>query len=103
MKTVVIDNTTFNFKKKQVSFMNGNVDLDGLVNDILIETHGVKAFVESGIDFDNAIYSDGFLDAIEDGLVPTLELHKNTHKAGYIQDEYHHICINGDCYKMYFK
>ena len=103
MELVNFENETFRMRKQQVSFMNGNVDVDGLVYSIIENNYSLKEIIESEIDFDNAVYSDNFIKAIKDGLVPVLELHNTIENAGYLQDEYHHICINNECYKMYFK
>lgn len=84
--------------------MNGNVDLDGIVFDLMVEKYGLKEVLEFDFDFDNAVYSDGFINALEDGLVPEMKLHSTTANNGYYanQQEYHHVCVNDECFKMYF-
>lgn len=100
---VHFENETFRMRKQKVSFMTGNIDVDGLVYGVIENNYSFKEIMESGIDFDNAIYSNGFISAITDGLVPVLELKPTIYSAGALQDEYHHICINDECFKMYFK
>jgi hypothetical protein len=89
-----------NTRNKETRFMNGNIDIDGEILDILIEEYGQKDVLFSDFDTDNAIYSDGFISAIEEGLIPELELFES-HKAKY-DKEYHHVIINDDCYVVYF-
>lgn len=84
--------------------MNGNIDLDGDILNILIEEHGQSAVMLSDFDTDNAIYSDGFISAIEEGKIPTLELFPtNSHRFHNELVEYHHVIINDECYNVYFK
>jgi hypothetical protein len=102
MKTVYFENTPYQMQEVKISFMNGNKDLDGLVYDTLCENYSQKDLLKCNINFDDAIYSNGFIDAIINGLVPNLELHSTVSNAGYLQDEYHHIFIGEKCFKMYF-
>jgi len=93
-----------NTRKQETRFMNGNIDLDAVIFDILVEEHGMKAVIESNFDTDNAIYSDGFIKAIENGLVPCLELNNtDSHRFTHDFSEYHHVIINDECYNVYFK
>lgn len=85
----------------QTRFMSGNVDLDGEILDILTEAHGYKEVVFSDFDTDNAIYSNGFIYAIEEGKTPELELHESHEMKQGIR-EYHHVIINDVCYFVYF-
>ena len=91
-------------RKIETRFMLGNRDIDGEISDILRNEHGLKNLLYSNFDTDNAIYSDGFIKAIEDGKIPMLELHDTTSQRFYNElTEYHHVIINGECYNVYFK
>ena len=82
-------------------FMNGNIDVDGEIMDILTAEYGMAAVMECEIDFSDAIYSDGFVHAIENGLVPQIETIQKSFenkKSG----EYHHVIYNDECYVIYF-
>jgi len=93
-----------NTRNKKTRFMNGNIDLDSDILDILIEEHGQMEVMTSDFDTDNAIYSDGFISAIEDGKIPMLELHSTDSHRGHNElEEYHHVIINDECYNVYFK
>lgn len=84
--------------------MSGNIDLDGYILDILIEEHGQIEVMNSEFDTDNAIYSDGFISAIEDGKIPMLELYPtDSHRFSNELEEYHHVIINDECFNVYFK
>lgn len=90
--------------KKQTSFMNGNIDLDGDILNILINEHGQREVLLSDFDTDNAVYSDGFISAIENGKIPMLELHPtDSHRFYNELKEYHHVIINDECFNVYFK
>jgi len=84
--------------------MNGNIDLDGVILDILVTEHGHSLVYSSDFDTDNAIYSDGFISAIEEDKIPMLELHPtDSHTYFNELEEYHHVIINDECYNVYFK
>jgi len=84
--------------------MNGNIDVDGVILDILIEEHGHAAVYSSNIDFSEAIYSNGFIEAIEDDKIPMLKLYPtDSHRFYNELSEYHHIIVNDECYNVYFK
>lgn len=83
--------------------MNGNIDLDGDIYQLLIDTYGHEAVLNSKIGTeDDCIYSDGFIRAIESGLIPSLEL-KDTDSWRFSSEEYHHVIINDECYNVEFK
>ena len=91
-------------RKTQTRFMIGNIDLEGEILNVLIEEHGQKKVLMSNFDTDNAIYSDGFILAIESGKIPTLELYPTDSNRFYNElKEYHHVIINDECYNVYFK
>ena len=93
-----------NVRKKETRFMNGNIDIDGYILDILIEAYGQLSVLSSNFDTDNAIYSDGFIKAIEAGKIPTLELMPtNSYLYHNVLTEYHHVIINDECYNVFFK
>lgn len=87
-------------QKVNTRFMEGNKDVEGLVFDILVENYGQKSVYEMNIDLDEAIFSNGFINAIENGLIPTLEVKPNFMAKG--ENEYHHFIINNECFVMYF-
>lgn len=93
-----------NTRKKHTRFMIGNIDLDGYISDVLIAEYGLKAVLSSDFDLDNAIFSDGFIKAVESGKIPTLDLYPtDSHRYYNDLNEYHHVIINDECYNVYFK
>ncbi len=87
-------------KKVDTRFMRGNIDVDGCIFDMLVNQYGMSEVCNSIISFDEAIYSDGFICAIEEGKVPSLEVVENCKKN--TSREYHHVIYNDECYVMYF-
>ena len=86
-----------NIKTRKINtrFMNGNIDVDGVIADIINNEF-------SFVCWDHAIFSDGFISAIEDGLIPqinTIELSCKAKSYG----EYHHFIYEDECYVVYFK
>lgn len=93
-----------NTRKASARFMNGNIDLDGVILDILADEYGMSEVCNSEFDPSSAIYSDGFIKAIEEGKTPTLDLHPtDSHRFNNELSEYHHVIINNECYNVYFK
>ena len=91
-------------RKINTQFMSGNIDLDGCIFDILVENYGQQKVLLSDFDTDKAIYSDGFISAIEKGLIPTLDLFDtDSHRFYNELKEYHHVIIGDRCYNVYFK
>ena len=86
-------------RKVNTRFMSGNKDNEGVVFNVLMNAYG-KGAILSDIDFDNAIYSNGFVSAIESGLIPELEIIPSFMPKK--DKEYHHVIINDECYIMYF-
>jgi len=90
--------------QQSTRFMRGNLDIENVINDILIDAHGCSEVYSSDFDTDNAIYSNGFIDAIEEGKIPMLELHNtDSHRFYNELEEYHHVIINDECFNVYFK
>jgi hypothetical protein len=84
--------------------MAGNIDLDGCIFDILVENYGQQKVLLSDFDTDKAIYSNGFISAVERGLIPTLDLFDTDSYRAYNElEEYHHVIIGDRCYNVYFK
>ena len=83
-------------------FMNGNIDVDGEILDILTAEFGMAAVMECEIDFSDAIYSDGFIHAIENGLIPQIDTIAKSFESKK-EGEYHHVIYNDECYVIYFK
>jgi len=85
-------------------FMRGNIDVDGHIFNVLANEYGMSKVCASDFDTDTAIYSDGFIDAIEDGKTPVLELFPtDSHRFYSKYTEYHHVIIDDTCYNIYFK
>ena len=104
MNDTKTNNMALNLRSKTTRFMSGNIDLDGEILDILVAEHGHGDVYSSDFDTDNAIYSDGFIEAIEDGKIPMLELFPiDSHRFHNDLEEYHHVIINDECYNVYFK
>jgi|14BtaG_2_1085337.scaffolds.fasta_scaffold00903_11 hypothetical protein len=90
-----------NTKKRKTQFMNGNIDVDYVIMDIMSD-NGVD--VLNGWDYDNAIYSDGFIDAINDGKIPLEKLYPtDSYRFSNKNTEYHHIIFGDECYNVYFE
>ena len=82
-------------------FMNGNIDVDGEIMDILAAEYGMAAVMECEIDFSDAIYSDGFIHAIENDLTPQIDTIAKSFENKK-EGEYHHVIYNDECYVIYF-
>ena len=81
--------------------MSGNIDLEGVIPDLLVNEFGANEVYTSGYSFDDAIYSDGFIYAVESGLIP--DFHSIQESFLPKKDkEYHHVILNDECYIMYF-
>lgn len=90
-------------RKVQTRFMNGNIDVEGYIFDLLSNEYGMGVVCSSEFKADEGIYSDGFIYAIERGLIPTIELHPTTKYVFNGLTEYHHVIINDECYNVFFK
>lgn len=81
--------------------MQGNIDMEGVIYDLLINNYGYDAVMNTGICFDDCIYSDRFMSAIESGLIPVIDSIEKSFTAKKY-GEYHHFIYNDECYIMYF-
>jgi len=80
-------------KKIQTRFMEGNIcDEMYYISDNL------------NFDFDNAIYSNGFIAAVKNGLVPDFDtlIISNKSSNNKSNQEYHHVIIGDICYIVFF-
>ena len=93
-----------NTSKIKTRFMQGNIDLDGDVFNAIVNNLGMKKAMEIDFDFDNAIYSNGFVSAIKEGLIPDFSTLRTscsfTNNKG---NEYHHVIVEDDCFVVDFK
>lgn len=81
--------------------MIGNLDVDGVIFDLLVDNFGMKEVCECGISFDDVIFSDGFINSINCGRLP-VELKVYESFLPKKDNEYHHVIINNECFVMYF-
>ncbi len=70
--------------------------------DILADEYGMGAICNHEIDFAEALYSDGFINAVENGLIPNINDVDDCTSNKKGDKEYHHIIINDKCFIMYF-
>jgi hypothetical protein len=77
--------------------MEANLDVEGVIFDILVDKYGQYAISECGYSFDELLMSNGFVSAINQGLTPMMPnmISKSM--------EFHHAIINNECIKMYFE
>lgn len=81
-------------------FMDGNKCDD--VFDIMVDNYSMMDVCNSSIDFCEAIFSNGFIFAMENGMMPILGSEMCTFESKHEQ-EYHHVIFEDKCYVMYFK
>jgi len=93
-----------NIRKVSTRFMDGNIDLDGCIFSLLVDEYGMSEVCKNKneIDFDEAIYSNGFIHAIEEGMIPMLNEIAPSFESK-IDGEYHHFIHKEECFVMYFK
>ena len=89
-------------RKVNTRFMDGNIDVEGAIFDALLDKYSREEVFASMLCDDNIIYSDGFVSAIERGLVPCLDRIQEAFDSK-IDEEYHHFIIEDKCYVIYFK
>lgn len=70
--------------------------------DILAENYSYGEIFSCEIDFNEAIFSSGFVHALELGLVPDLNKIEET-GLRVRHGEYHHVIYEDKCYNVYFK
>jgi hypothetical protein len=89
-------------RKVNTRFMSGNLDINNDIFYILVDKYGMGKLMNNIIDYNEAIYSDGFIRAIEDGKTPILdsEVESWKPKSG---SEYHHLIYDDICYVVYFE
>jgi hypothetical protein len=92
---VEIQTTTVNTR-----FMNANKSDD--VIDILEDHYGSSELYNGEIDFCEALFSNGFILAMENGLIPVLGTHELAHKRINGGQEYHHFIFEDKCYHIFF-
>lgn len=87
-------------RKINTRFMQGNKTSE--VFDLMADHYGIFEVCESKIDYSEAIFSDGFILAMERDMMPILgseEISFTGRKYG----EFHHLIYNDECYKVYFE
>lgn len=88
-------------RKIETRFMNGNLDVEGVIVDILVDKYGCNE-AYSSVFSDDTIYSDGFVNAIEAGKTPILGTEQEAFKRTN-DNEYHHFSQDDVCYTIYFE
>lgn len=68
---------------------------------ILVDYYSNHEVAHHPIVFEEAIYSQGFVSAVERGLKPEISQYHEAHLSKS-EKEYHHIIFNDTCYVMYF-
>ena len=81
-------------------FMNGK-KINNII-DILSEDYSMGEIFSCDIDFDEAVFSMGFVAALEEGRMPDLSRIYPSFAPVY-DGEYHHLIYNDECYSVYFK
>lgn len=72
------------------------------VFDMMVEEFGMPEMCNAKIDFNEALFSNGFIYACENGMMPILGSEKETFENTGDQ-EYHHLIFNEVCYSVFFK
>lgn len=88
-------------RKVTTRFMQGNKTEE--VFDILADEYGMGAVCCDEIDWCEAIFSNGFILAMESGMMPILGSQEISIGGRKNDVEFHHIIFNNECYKIYFK
>lgn len=73
------------------------------VFDILADEYGMGAACSSKIDWCEALFSNGFILAIENNMIPVLGTEKVSDYTNRNGEEFHHFLYNDECYVIYFK
>lgn len=90
-------------RKVKTRFMNGNLDVNGDIYDYLRGEYGMADMIKNHVDHSEAIYSDGFVNAFNNGRMPILGSEVLSFEPHKRDDEYHHVIVGDNCYRMYFK
>lgn len=88
-------------RKIKTRFMIGNLDVNNVIMDLLVDTYGWSVLGQTKWMNDNIIYSDRFIEAINEGKTPELDLIE-TMGQSKSEQEYHHCIIEDVCYHVYF-
>jgi len=90
-------------KVEQVNtrFMRGNKTSE--VFDAVADYYGMGVVCSDEIDYAEAIFSDGFILAMENDLMPIIGSHEVSLQGRKGDVEFHHIIFNDECYKVYFE
>ena len=88
-------------RKIETRFMIGNLDVDGEIFSTLCENYTQSEIFNSLLGSEDVVYSDGFVRAIENGLVPCLDTICESCLPKK-DAEYHHFINNDVCYVAYF-
>ena len=81
-------------------FMRGNKTPE--VFEEMSCVYGMGELCNHFIDYDQAIFSDGFISAMENDMMPILGSEKQTGRHNHGDKEYHHLISNDVCYVVYF-
>lgn len=81
--------------------MQGNKTSE--VFDLMADHYGMGVVCSDEIDWSEAIFSDGFILAMDSDLMPILGSHEVSLGARKNDTEFHHIIFNDECYKVYFE
>ena len=73
------------------------------VFDVLADHYGMGVICSHGFDYENAIFSNGFILAMESGMMPVLGTEEVSLPGRKNGNEFHHVILNDECYKVYFE
>ena len=93
-------------KKVQTRFMSANQDTESIIFDLMADTYGMSETCNNDFDYSDALFSDGFVLAIEmDQMIPVLgsEIKVEDWDKRHGGREYHHAILNDECYVVFFK
>lgn len=72
------------------------------VFDIMADYYGMSEVCNDEIDYCDALFSNGFIYAMENGLIPILGS-QTTVGGARMYGESHHLIFDGECYLVDFK
>lgn len=70
--------------------------------DEMASHYGMDVICSQAVDFEEALFSNGFINAMENDLIPILGSEHLAHEQKSEQ-EYHHFILNDKCYVIYFE